>query len=102
MWHRVAHMDDALQASPNLTHFDGYWMGPHTESPYQPGAHIPGLNVGGWFDAGDFDNDAFGQYGTILNLATAYNTFHMKWDELTVNEKPRSVVLHPARPDPVG
>lgn len=97
VWHGIAHMTDALQAPPNTTHFDGYWMGPNTDSPYKPGQHIPGLNVGGWFDAGDFDNDAFGQYGTILNLALAYETFHMSWDELSVNEKARSVEMH--RPD---
>ena len=97
VWHGVAHMTDALQAPPNITHFDGYWMGPNTESPYKPGQHIPGLNIGGWFDAGDFDNDAFGQYGTILNLALTYETFHVKWDELSVNEKGRSVEMH--RPD---
>ena len=97
LWHGVAHMTDALQAPPNTTHFDGYWMGPDTQSPFRPGEHIPGLNVGGWFDAGDFDNDAFGQYGTIQNLALAYETFHMKWDELSVNEKARSVEMH--RPD---
>lgn len=99
IWHGIAHMTDALQAPPNTTHFDGYWMGPNTESPYKAGQHIPGLNVGGWFDAGDFDNDAFGQYGTIQNLALAYETFHVKWDELSVNEKARSVEMH--RPDGV-
>jgi endoglucanase len=99
MWHGIAHMTDALQAPPNIAHFDGYWMGPNTESPYKPGQHIPGLAVGGWFDAGDFDNDAFGQYGTIQNLALAYETFHLKWDELSVNEKARSVEMH--RPDGV-
>ncbi|MDE2447804.1 MAG: glycoside hydrolase family 9 protein [Gammaproteobacteria bacterium] len=97
LWHGVAHVTDALQAPPNLTHFDGYWMGPDIQSPYKPGQHIPGLNVGGWFDAGDFDNDAFGQYGTIQDLALAYETFHMKWDELSVNEKAREVEMH--RPD---
>ncbi|MGH8316598.1 MAG: glycoside hydrolase family 9 protein [Steroidobacteraceae bacterium] len=99
LWHGVAHMTDALQAPPNITHFDGYWMGADTESPYKPGEHIPGLNVGGWFDAGDFDNDAFGQYGTIENLSLTYETFHMKWDELSVDEKARSVEMH--RPDGV-
>ena len=99
MWHGVAHLDDALQAPPNLTHFDGYRMGKNTYSPYKPGQHIPGLNVGGWFDAGDYDNDAFGQYVTIENLALTYTTFHPKWDELTVNEKARSVVMH--QPDGV-
>jgi endoglucanase len=97
VWHGIAHMTDALQAPPNITHFDGYWMGPDTESPYKPGEHIPGLNVGGWFDAGDFDNDAFGQYGTIENLALAYETFHIDWDELSVNEQARAVEMH--RPD---
>ena len=94
VWHGVSDLNDALQAPPNLTHFDGYFMGPHTESPYKPGEHIPGLNVGGWYDAGDFDNDAFGQYGTIENLALTYNTFHPHWDELSVNEKTRTVVMH--------
>jgi endoglucanase len=97
VWHGIAHMTDAVQAPPSITHFDGYWMGPNTESPYRPGEHIPGLNVGGWFDAGDFDNDAFGQYGTIQNLALAYETFHIGWDELAVNEQARSVEMH--RPD---
>ncbi|HEV2324699.1 MAG TPA: glycoside hydrolase family 9 protein [Terracidiphilus sp.] len=97
MWHGVAHMDDARQAPPNTTHFDGYGTGPEIYSPYKPGEHIPGLNVGGWFDAGDFDNDAYGQYGTIQNLSLAYDAFHMKWDQLTVNEKARAVEMH--RPD---
>ncbi len=99
VWHGVAHLDDARQAPPNTPHFDGYRMGPQTDSPYKPGEHIPGLNVGGWFDAGDYDNDDYGQYLTIQHLALAYNTFHMKWDELTVDEKARSVVMH--RPDGV-
>src|SRR5579883_2503388 len=97
MWHGVAHLDDARQAPPNTPHFDGYRMGPDTFSPYKPGEHIPGLDVGGWFDAGDFDNDDYGQYATIQNLSLAYTTFHVKWDELSVDEKARSVEMH--RPD---
>jgi endoglucanase len=98
-WHGVAHLDDARQAPPNTPHFDGYRMGPDTYSPYKPGEHIPGLNVGGWFDAGDYDNDDYGQYATIQNLSLAYTTFHPKWDELTVDEKARSVEMH--KPDGV-
>ena len=98
-WHGVAHMDDARQAPPNTPHFDGYRMGPDTYSPYKPGEHIPGLNVGGWFDAGDYDNDDYGQYATIQNLSLTYNTFHPKWDELTVDQKARSVEMH--QPDGV-
>lgn len=99
MWHGVAHLDDARQAPGNTPHFDGYEMGAETYSPYKAGEHIPGLNVGGWFDAGDFDNDDYGQYATIQNLSLAYSTFQMKWDELTVDEKARSVEMH--RPDGV-
>jgi len=97
VWHGVAHLDDARQAPPNTPHFDGYQMGPDTYSPFKPGEHIPGLNVGGWFDAGDFDNDDYGQYATIQNLSLAFSTFHMNWDELSVDEKARSVEMH--RPD---
>ncbi|MGH7224523.1 MAG: glycoside hydrolase family 9 protein, partial [Gemmataceae bacterium] len=97
IWHGVPFMDDAVQAPPNTSHFDGYGMGPKTFSPYKPGQHIPGLAVGGWFDAGDYDNDAYGWIATIDNLSLAYTTFHMKWDELSVNEKTREVVMH--KPD---
>lgn len=99
IWHGVPFMGDAPQAPPNTTHFDGYGTGPNLNSPYKPGQHIPGLNVGGWYDAGDFDNDAYGQIATIENLSLAYNTFHMKWDELSVNEKTHKVEMH--RPDGV-
>ncbi len=99
IWHGVPFMNDAVQAPPNTSHFDGYGMGSNLHSPYKPGQHIPGLNVGGWFDAGDFDNDAYGWIATIENLSLAYTTFHMKWDELSVNEKTRKVVMH--KPDGV-
>ncbi|HEY0431100.1 MAG TPA: cellulase N-terminal Ig-like domain-containing protein, partial [Pyrinomonadaceae bacterium] len=50
LWHGVSHLDDARQAPPNTQHFDGAWMGPNTDSPFQAGQHIPRLNVGGWYD----------------------------------------------------
>jgi len=55
IWHGASHLDDARQAPVNYTHFDGYKQGPTTDSPFTPGQHIPGINVGGWYDAGDFD-----------------------------------------------
>lgn len=54
-WHGASHPDDARQAALNYTHFDGYNQGPTTDSPFVSGQHIPGLNVGGWYDAGDFE-----------------------------------------------
>ena len=97
LWHGVSHLDDARQAPPNSQHFDGYRMGPNTDSPFQGGQHIPGLNVGGWYDAGDFDIRAQSQYATIQDLALAYSEFNLKWDQLTVDEQARAVEMH--RPD---
>jgi endoglucanase len=99
LWHGVSHMDDARQAPLNWKHFDGYQMGPNTDSPYQPGEHIPGLSAGGWFDAGDYDNIAPSQYSVIENLSLAYKEFGLKWDELTVDETGHMVEMH--RPDGV-
>ena len=45
--HGLADLDDALRAPVNHEHFDLYAQGPTTDSPYKPGEHIPGLNVGG-------------------------------------------------------
>ncbi len=97
LWHGVSHLDDARQAAPNTRHFDGAWMGPKTDSPFQPGQHIPGLNVGGWYDAGDYDIRAESQYAVIEDLALAYKEFHLNWDELAVDETARTVEMH--RPD---
>jgi hypothetical protein len=97
LWHGVSHMDDARQAPPNTEHFDGYRTGASLDSPYKPGEHIPGLNVGGWFDAGDYDNIAPSQYMVIENLSLAYTEFGLKWDELSVDESARTVEMH--RPD---
>src|ERR1022692_4330195 len=97
LWHGVSHLDDARQAPPNEQYFDGYRMGAALDSPFQPGQHIPGLNVGGWFDAGDYDNIASSQYEVIQNLSLAYKEFVLKWDNLSVDETGRPVEMH--RPD---
>lgn len=99
LWHGASHLDDARQAPPNVEHFDGYRSGANLDSPYKPGEHIPGLNVGGWFDAGDFDNIAMSQYSVIQDLALAYQEFDLKWDQLLVDHSAREVEMH--RPDGV-
>ncbi len=98
LWHGVSHLDDARQAPAHLSFFDDYRTA-SIDSPYKPGEHIPGLNVGGWYDAGDYDIRAESQYTVIQNLALAYREFGMKWDQLTVDETARTVEMH--RPDGV-
>jgi endoglucanase len=93
VWHGPSHLDDARQAPLNYTHFDGYGMGATTDTKYAPGEHIPGLNVGGWFDAGDFDIRTQSQVDTVVDLVLAREQFGLDWDQTTVDEKARSVEI---------
>lgn len=94
VWHGASHLDDALQAPVNHTHFDLYAQGPTTDTPFQPGEHIPGLNVGGWFDAGDYDIRTQTQYQLVTNLVTLWETFHVDRDQTCIDQKNRYVDLH--------
>ena len=96
IWHGLSHMDDARQAPVNHVHFDGYTEGPTTDTSYQPGEHIPGLNVGGWFDAGDFDLRTQSQVEVITDLALTREFFGADWDDLSVDEKARYVEIRKA------
>jgi endoglucanase len=97
IWHGASHLDDARQAPVNYTHFDGYAMTATTDSPFAPGQHIPGINVGGWYDAGDFDLRTQTQTRVITDLTLAKEVFGDSGDDTTVNETARSVQIH--KPD---
>jgi endoglucanase len=97
VWHGASHLDDARQAPVNYTHFDGYAQGPSTDSPFAPGEHIPGLNVGGWYDAGDFDLRTQTQANVVTDLTLAWESFRINSDETTVDEESRYVQIH--KPD---
>ena len=97
IWHGASHLDDARQAPVNYTHFDGYAQGPSTDSPFAPGEHISGLNVGGWYDAGDFDIRTQTQASVITDLTLAWEFFGINSDETTVDEKSRYVQIR--KPD---
>jgi endoglucanase len=94
VWHGVAHMDDALQAPLNVQHFDNYRMGPTTETTFKPLERIPGLTVGGWFDAGDFDFEAPSHAATILSLVETWDAFKPLRDETLVDQPGRFVSIH--------
>ena len=71
-----------------------YAQGPTTDTKFKPGEHIPGLNVGGWFDAGDFDIRTQTNYYVVLNLVQVWENFALKRDETTINQKNRYVDIH--------
>ena len=79
--------------------FDGWNQATATDGKYKGGDRIPGMNVGGWYDAGDFDLEEPAQLSVIQSLALAYREFNIRYDELTVDEVARQVEMH--RPDGV-
>jgi endoglucanase len=96
-WHGAPYMDDALQAPVNHQHFDGYRMGPTTETKYKPLERIPGLNVGGWFDAGDFDIQTLSHVSVLLSFVDAWEKFKVDRDQTYIDQTTRFVDIH--RPD---
>jgi endoglucanase len=97
VWHGLCHMDDALMSPINHNHFDGYIQYKSTLIDYNSGEHIPGLNIGGWHDAGDYDLRIESQAETVYKLALAYEFFKDDYDETTINQETRIVELH--KPD---
>ena len=94
VWHGASHLDDALQAPVDREHFDLYAQGPTTDSPYAPGEHIPGLNVGGWYDAGDYDIRTQTHYYVVNSLVNLWETFGVERDVTLVDGERRYVDLH--------
>jgi len=97
VWHGAPHLDDAVQAPLNEQHFDGYRTGATTNTPYEPGERIPGLAVGGWFDAGDFDIQGGSHAATVSSLVAIWETFRPARDQTLVDQDLRFVDIH--RPD---
>lgn len=94
VWHGASHLDDALQAPVNHEHFDLYAQGPTTDTQYKPGEHIPGLNVGGWYDAGDYDIRTQTQYRTVRFLVQAFEEFGIDRDTTLVDYNRKFVDIH--------
>jgi endoglucanase len=94
VWHGACHLDDARMAPTNHNHFDGYLQGPSTLTKYQPGETVPGLDVGGWHDAGDDDLRIESQADEVSILASAYESFGLNYDDTTVDEAKHLVKIH--------
>lgn len=97
VWHGASHLDDARLAPVVGEQFDGWNQATATDGRYKGGDRIPGMNVGGWYDAGDFDLEEPAQLSVIDSLALGYREFDLNYDQLSVNETSREVEMH--RPD---
>lgn len=99
VWHGRSNMDDAMQAPVGYSCMDGYTQPEQTFTKYKSYDHIPGLSVGAWYDAGDFDI----QSGTVLGLtqqfAFCWDLFHEDRDQTYIDQETQFVDIH--RPDGV-
>ena len=98
VWHGEPFKEGYLQAPANTNHFDLHSQGP-IDTKYKALQLIPGLNVGGYCDAGDFDIETGSNISVVQNLVSDWERFHPMRDETFVSEKQRYVDLH--RPDGV-
>jgi endoglucanase len=94
VWHGLCHMDDALMAPLDTNHFDGYKQGSSTLTKFKPLEQVPGLNRGGWHDAGDYDLRVESQAGELWILSQAYELFHPEWDQTAIDQNKHLVEIH--------
>jgi hypothetical protein len=94
VWHDGCHLDDARMAPVSHNHFDGYLQGPSTLTRYAPGEPVPGLDRGGWHDAGDDDLRVESQSETMHGLALAWEAFRPDYDDTAIDQRLRVVEMH--------
>src|SRR5688572_12385958 len=97
IWHGEPFKEGYRQAPPNTDHFDLHAQGPTTDTKYKALELIPGLNVGGYFDAGDFDIETGANIFVVQNFVQTWEYFKPLRDQTFVDQKQRYVDLH--RPD---
>jgi hypothetical protein len=81
-------------APVDYNHFDGYRQGPSTLTGYKPGDAVPGLNAGGWHDAGDFDLRVESLSGESYILTLAYEAFNVSYDVTTIDQEKKVTEIH--------
>ncbi|MCL2095490.1 MAG: glycoside hydrolase family 9 protein [Oscillospiraceae bacterium] len=94
VWHDLCHGDDAVMAPLNFIHIDGYVQGESTLTKYKPGESVPGLNSGGWHDAGDFDLRVESQSGEVYILSLAYEEFNIYYDATSIDQDSKITEIH--------
>ncbi len=99
IWHGEPYKEGALQAPVNTNHFDGYTQTGTTETKYKSLERIPGLNTGGWFDAGDFDIQTGSHNSVVMSFVNTWDHFKPLRDQTFIDKKTRYVDIH--RPDGV-
>ena len=100
VWHDLCHMDDAQMAPPTPFHFDGYRQGEENHTDFEAGEQVPGLDQGGWHDAGDYDLRVESQSGTVWLLAKMIEEFGLDHDATMIDFENHLVEIH--QPDGIS
>ena len=92
VWHDTCHLDDALMA-PAGNHIDGYVQPADNGTRFKALDPVPGVNRGGWHDAGDDDvRHTTGNECYILTMAL--EAFHPEIDATAIDQERRIVEIH--------
>ena len=92
VWHNTCHMDDALMA-PAGNHIDGYSQPEDNKTSFNALDRVPGVNIGGWHDAGD--DDVRGTTGEECYILTmALENFHPDIDVTAIDQHKHTVEIH--------
>jgi len=100
VWHDLCHMDDAQMAPHTPSHFDGYKQGEENYTDFNAGDQVPGLDQGGWHDAGDYDLRVESQSGTVWLLAKMIEEFGLDHDATMIDFENKLVEIH--QPDGIS
>jgi hypothetical protein len=87
VWHGEPFKEGYLQAPPNTDHFDLHRQGPTTDTEYKALETIPGLNIGGFFDAGDFDIETGSNISVVQNFVQTWEYFEPLRDQTFIDEE---------------
>ena len=93
-WHGICHDDDAIIPPNNQPYLLGYTQSDTSDVPFAPGQHIPGVNVGGWHDAGDNQVPLGVTSHAVHTLSLAVEEFNPNFDQTTINQKQKQTYLH--------
>ena len=92
VWHDACHLDDARMAPPG-NHIDGYVQPADNGTRFRALDPVPGVNAGGWHDAGDDDvRHTTGNECYILTMA--WEAFHPEIDATAIDQVRRHVEIH--------
>jgi len=92
---------DARMAPVILTISTDMYKATSTLTRFNPGDVVPGLNIGGWHDAGDFDLRVESQAGEAYILALAYESFGVDYDVTSIDQTSRVVEIHQPMVSPI-